>query len=123
MKRLHQSSCQPDQSALWKSLAQLWEQKELCDCTLVSADQRSFHAHRLVLAAASHYFKVLFLGTGQQMLNSASKDDQGVYTVHLNEVNGYSLELILSAIYRLEFKVGSIHGYHILNLQYLLMPW
>ena len=109
MKRLHQTgpntSYQVDQSCILKSLSQLWERTELCDCVLVSSDQISFHTHRLMLAAASHYFKVLFLGTGQQMLNSISQEGQGLSVVHLDEVDGHSLELVLEAIYQPEFQV------------------
>ena len=111
MKRVHQSGSRDNyhinQSALFKSLAQLWEEKELCDCILVSADHQLFHGHRLVLAAASHYFKVLFLGTGQHMLNSLSKDDHGLLTVHLHEVDSHSLKLVMQAIYQQEFQVGT----------------
>ncbi len=112
MKRLHHSgfknSCQVDHSVLLESLAQLWEQKELCDCVLVTADQRSFHAQRLVLAAASHYFKVLFLGTGQHMLNSISQGHDGLYTIHLDEVDSQGLELVLQALYQQNFQVGHL---------------
>jgi len=96
-----------DQSVLLKSLAQLWEQKELCDCVLVSADQHHFHAHRLVLTAASHYFKVLFLGSCQQMQNSVTKDDCGLYTIHLDQVDSHSLKLVMQAIYQQHFQVRS----------------
>ena len=96
-----------DQSVLLKSLAQLWEQKELCDCVLVSADQHHFHAHRLVLTAASHYFKVLFLGSGQQMQNSVTKDDCGLCTIHLDQVDSHSLKLVMQAIYQHHFQVRS----------------
>jgi len=110
-KRIHQpgsnSSHHVDQSVLLKSLAQLWEQQELCDCVLVSADQHHFHAHRLVLTAASHYFKVLFLGSGQQMQNSVTKDDCGLYTIHLDEVDSHSLKLVMQAIYQQDFQVRS----------------
>ncbi|KAA6427072.1 MAG: isoform A [Trebouxia sp. A1-2] len=99
------SSHHVDHSVLLKSLAQLWEQKELCDCVLVSADQRHFHAHRLVLTAASHYFKVLFLGSGQQMQNSGTKDDCGLYTIHLDQVDSHSLNLVMQAIYQQDFQV------------------
>lgn len=101
------SSHHVDHSVLLKSLAQLWEQKELCDCVLVSADQRHFHAHRLVLTAASHYFKVLFLGSGQQMQNSGTKDDCGLYTIHLDQVDSHSLNLVMQAIYQQDFQVRS----------------
>lgn len=110
-KRIHQSGLNSshhiDQSVLLKSLAQLWEQKELCDCVLVSADQHHFHAHRLVLTAASHYFKVLFLGSGQQMQNSVTKDDCGLYTVLLGQVDSHSLKLVMQAIYQQDFQVRS----------------
>ncbi|DBA92825.1 hypothetical protein WJX77_008376 [Trebouxia sp. C0004] len=117
-KRIHQSgfnsSHHVDQSVLLKSLAQLWEQKELCDCVLVSVDQHRLHAHRLVLTAASHYFKVLFLGSGQQMHNSATKDDCGSYTIHLNQIDSHSLKLVMQAIYQQDFQITEAVLEHLL---------
>ena len=109
MKRLHQAvpttSNVVDHSIVLSSIAQLWTRGELCDCVLVSSDQHSFPVHKVVLAAASQYFKVLFLGTGQHMLNSASNNDQGTDTVQLDELDRTSLQLVLQAIYQQDFQV------------------
>ena len=114
MKRLHQSghntSHQIDHSAIVRSIAHLWKRNELCDCVLVSSDQQKFAIHKIVLAAASHYFKVLFLGTGQHMLNSAVKDEQGIDTVQLDGVDGHSLELVLQAVYQEDFQASLHHN-------------
>ena len=114
MKRFHQgsghsSSHQIDHSAIVRSVAHLWKRNELCDCVLVSSDQQKFAIHKIVLAAASHYFKVLFLGTGQHMLNSAIKDEQGTDTVQLDGVDGHSLDLVLQAVYQEDFQARLHH--------------
>ena len=111
MKKLHQKhsniSHQVDHSAIVRSISHLWNRCELCDCILVSSQQHRFPAHKIVLAAASQYFKVLFLGAGQQMLNSIAKDDQGMDIIQLDvHIDSNSLELVLQAVYRQEFVVS-----------------
>ena len=110
IKRLHLTnsniSHQVDHSAIVRSIAHLWKRSELCDCILVSSQQDRFPAHKIVLAAASQYFKVLFLGAGQQMVNSIAKDDQGTDIIQLDvHVDSDSLELVLQAVYQQEFAV------------------
>ena len=111
MRRLHQTdsniSHQVDHSAIVRSIAHLWSRRELCDCILVSSQQDRFPAHKIVLAAASQYFKVLFLGAGQQMSNSIAKDDQGTDIIQLDvHVDSNSLELVLQAVYQQDFVVS-----------------
>ena len=111
MKRLHDNSStishQVDHSAIVRSISHLWDRCELCDCILVSSQQDRFPAHKVVLAAASQYFKVLFLGAGQQMSNSIVKDKQGTDILQLDvHINSNSLELVLQAVYYQEFVVS-----------------
>lgn len=111
MKRLSQSnsstSHQVDHSAIVRSISHLWNRCELCDCILVSSQQDRFPAHKIVLAAASQYFKVLFLGAGQQMSNSIAKDEQGTDVIQLDvHINSNSLELVLQAVYQQDFVVS-----------------
>ena len=111
-KRLHasgiQDACMVEKSALVKSLAKLWDSQELCDCTLVTADQQQFQCHRLVLAAVSDYFNAVLVGTGQLMLNSVSKHEDGKWTIQLSEISGHSLQLLLQAVYQQDFQVFAI---------------
>ncbi|KAL3148447.1 hypothetical protein ABBQ38_15519 [Trebouxia sp. C0009 RCD-2024] len=110
MNRLHRAnskiSHEVNHSGIARSVARLWKNSELCDCILVSSQQDSFPAHKVVLAAASQYFKVLFLGAGQHMLSSMAKGDQGTDVVQLDvPVDSNSVELVLQAIYYEEFVV------------------
>lgn len=101
------TSHQVDHSAIVRSIAHLWSRNELCDCILVSTQQDRFPAHKIVLAAASQYFKVLFLGAGQQMSNSIAKDAQGTDIVQLDvHLDSGSLELVLQAVYQQELVVS-----------------
>lgn len=111
MNRLHRAnskiSHEVNHSGIARSVARLWKNSELCDCILVSSQQDSFPAHKVVLAAASQYFKVLFLGAGQHMLSSMAKGDQGTDVVQLDvPVDSNSVELVLQAIYYEEFVVS-----------------
>lgn len=111
MNRLHHANSKTshgvNHSGIARSIAHLWKNSELCDCTLVSSQQDRFPAHKVVLAAASQYFKVLFLGAGQHMMSSMPKGDQGTHIASLNvHVDSNSLELVLQAIYHEEFVVS-----------------
>ena len=111
MKRTQQTDSninhQVDHSAIVRSISHLWNRGELCDCILVSSQQDRFPAHKIVLAAASQYFKVLFLGAGQQMSNSIAKDAQRTDMIQLDvHIDSSSLELALQAVYRQDFVVS-----------------
>ncbi len=41
------------------------------------------------------------------MQNSVTKDDCGLYTIHLDQVDSHSLKLVMQAIYQQEFQVRS----------------
>ncbi len=55
----------------------IWEQEELFDITL-EVDGHSIHAHKLVLASHSPYFRVMFCGRFQDA-NKKSVEIKGEY--------------------------------------------
>lgn len=95
---------QPEQTSFIGSLAALRHTGDLCDCVLVSADGAEFQAHRVVLAAASLFFRALYVGSGQQMLDSSTTNVHGQYRVQLCNITGQGLELALSAMYQQELQ-------------------
>lgn len=109
-----QDACMVEKSALVKSLAKLWDSQELCDCTLITADQQHFQCHRLVLAAVSDYFNAVMVGSGQLMLNSVSKHEDGKWTIELSEISGHSLQLLLQAVYQQDFQLTEERVEHLL---------
>jgi hypothetical protein len=87
-------------SDLTPSLQSLWKEGQLCDLTLISSDNLSFEAHRIILAAASGYFRALFVGAGRHLRESF---DQGrspaEQPIRLPAVSGDSLRSVLEIIY------------------------
>ncbi|KAL4427686.1 hypothetical protein ABPG75_001775 [Micractinium tetrahymenae] len=67
----------------------------LVDVHLVASDGAVVGAHRVVLAAASRFFRALFTGHWQQ----AAQQGGGPQQVALSGVDGESLQLLLHAIY------------------------
>ena len=95
---------QPEQTSFIGSLAALRLSGDLCDCVLVSADGAEFQAHRVVLAAASLFFRALYAGSGQQMLDSSTTNVHGQYRIQICNITGQGLELALSAMYQQELQ-------------------
>lgn len=96
-----------EQSPFLRHLAEMRVTGELCDCVLVSAEGTEYQAHRVVLAAASLFFKALYAGSGQQMLDSSTTNDQGQYRVQLCNMTGQGLELTLAAMYQQELQASA----------------
>ena len=94
------------QATFLGSLANLRGLGELCDCVLVSEDGTEYEAHRIVLAAASGFFKALYVGGGQQMSDNSSKNDSGQFCVKLCNISSQGLKLALSAMYQQELQAG-----------------
>ena len=70
------------------SFKKMWDDKELCDVTLVT-DDKAVDAHRIVLAASVPYFKAMF----SKEWSSPTKE------VLLKDVNGDALEKIVGFVY------------------------
>lgn len=93
-------------AAFMKVWNELRLHQQLCDGILHSSDGKTFYIHRVILCAASPYFKLLFTNT----LNGGKPE--------INEVNldipGHILVLILDYIYTGHCNVTSE------NVEYLL---
>lgn len=97
----------PSGGDLTPSLQSLWKEGQLCDLTLVSSDSQTFEAHKIILAAASGYFRALFVGAGRHLRESF---DQGTspkeQTIRLPAVSGDSLRSVLEIIYNKQLNIS-----------------
>ena len=82
--------CCDERRDFGKSLNEQRSDGELCDVTLVAANER-FPAHKCVLSAASQYFRSMFAG-GSFAESSSSE-------IELFSVDKGALDLILKMIY------------------------
>ena len=73
----------------------LWEEGSLCDVELRTADGALVSAHRIVLAAASPFFRALFVGSGRTMREGSA----GGSIFDLPGVEEAELRVLLKAIY------------------------
>ena len=85
-------------SKILQDLQAMKHLEELCDVRLQTQDGASVCAHRLILCAASPYFKAMFTG------NLLEKDKR---TVIINDVNGKALEQIVQFIYTSSIEIDS----------------
>ncbi|GMH45013.1 hypothetical protein BSKO_12970 [Bryopsis sp. KO-2023] len=88
------------------SLRELWQSKLLCDVVLKSFDGACVHAHKIVLASVSPFFRALFTGAGQSMKELSETLSTGENLVDLKGVQGSALEQILEAIYSRQLEVS-----------------
>lgn len=77
-----------------EALKKMWDDKELCDVTLV-AGGKVVDAHRIVLAATIPYFKAMF----SKEWSSSKKE------VLLKDINGDAFETIVGFVYTGEMKL------------------
>ena len=92
-----------------QGLAELRDQRLLCDVHLVAEDER-FPVHRVVLAAASPYFQAMFTGGFKE---------NGLDVVHLQETSSRGVKVILDAIYSSKLKVSNEVVEDILSVAHL----
>ncbi|KAL1520551.1 hypothetical protein AB1Y20_022127 [Prymnesium parvum] len=78
--------------ALPPAFVEMWRTRSLCDLVIVAADQHSFHAHRVVLAAGSDYMAAL---VGQDRFADSSSA-----VLHLSDVCAQTLSYTLDFIYQ-----------------------
>ena len=98
-------------SNLTPSLQSLWKEGQLCDLTLISEDNQKFEAHKIILAAASGYFRALFVGAGGHLRESFDRDTAPEeQKIRLPAVSGESLRSVLEIIYekRLNIYDGNV---------------
>ena len=93
-----------------KGLAELRDQKLLCDVHLVAEDTK-FPAHRVVLAAASPYFQAMFTG--------GFKENQ-MSEITLNDTSSEGLKCVLDAIYVGELSLSEENVCDVLPVASLL---
>ena len=107
---------------LISDLPQLWEQQELCDVTLLSADKQAFRAHKIILAGASRYFQALFVGGGRHLLES-SRGGPEETSVELEAIDSNSLTAVLESIYykRIDVSHENVYGL-LMAANYLDVP-
>jgi hypothetical protein len=88
-----------------RALFGLLVDQSLTDCELVASDGTVLHAHRVILAASSGFFRALLCGAWRQQQagcgGSAAPAPQGPVLERwtLSGVDGPSLQLLLQAIY------------------------
>jgi len=82
---------------LRKTCVGLWRENKLCDVNLV-VGQRTFHAHRLVLAAASTFFHALV---------ASPFTEGGEENIALPEISDLTFERVLEFIYARECTIDN----------------
>ena len=89
-------------------LAQLWQQQQLGDVVLRSADGEDFACHMVILAASSTFFQALLGTTGSQMREFHRTDNAlCLPTIELPSVSGEALATVLKAVYTGEVQLNA----------------
>ncbi|XP_046864769.1 kelch-like protein diablo [Xenia sp. Carnegie-2017] len=95
---------------LGKMFHGLRENDELCDITLLVND-KTIKAHKIILSAASPYFKAMFTG-------GLSECDKNCITMH--QIDGNSLVQIIQFFYTSEMKINKENVQNLLSAASLL---
>ena len=81
-------------------LAELWQQEELVDVVLRSADGQAFKCHKIILAGSSSFFRALFGYTGSHMADSRQHSvSDGLPVIQMPAISGATLESVLHFLY------------------------
>ncbi|XP_015260566.1 PREDICTED: kelch-like protein 7 isoform X1 [Cyprinodon variegatus] len=114
VRNLHAAAEPKQLSGLVKTMAEMRKQGALCDVTLV-VQERRFAAHRLVLAAGSEFFRLMFT---TNMMESVSPE------VELKGVDPEIIELLIDYIYTAEIKINVRNVQSLLHVasQYQIQP-
>ena len=76
------------------SILELWQEGCLVDVHLHTGDGGIVPAHKIILAAASPFFKALFVGSGQEMLERCNSN-----SITLPGVDQHTLKTLLTYVY------------------------
>ena len=74
---------------LLKNVEQLWYSSSFCDVCLIIGRQR-FHAHRNILAAASSFFKAMFL---------SGMEEQEQSEIQLHDISAEIFQVLIKFLY------------------------
>ena len=108
---------------LTPSLQSLWKEGQLCDLTLISSDNQIFEAHKIILAAASGYFRALFVGAGRHLRESFDKARSDTQSIRLPAVSGDSLRSVLEVLYNKDLNISEANVENLLSASnYLDIP-
>ena len=88
----------PDASFSLLCLRDMQQQGQLCDVLLQADTNQLIPAHRVILAAASPYFRAMFVG---KLLESTQR------TVHIKDVDHDILQAVVAYAYSAEFFLSS----------------
>lgn len=94
----------------YANLERFRKHKELCDATFIVND-KEIYAHRVVLAACSHYFESMFIGEFAEPPNEA---------IVIEELSDDSIEAIISFAYTSRIKITEKNVYSIFEAADLL---
>lgn len=80
-------------NSFFATLLNLWEDEQLCDVQLRTANGALVPGHKMVLASASSFFLALFTGAGQEMAEAGSN------VIDLPGIDEQELRLLLKCVY------------------------
>ncbi|KAK3923947.1 Kelch-like protein diablo [Frankliniella fusca] len=97
-------------TCIHQNLCHLWRSATLCDVVL-TAEGKQIAAHRIVLAAASPYFRAMFTCK----LREASENE-----VEMHEISFHLLQEVINFIYTTELKVTDDNVYDLMSIADIL---